>query len=186
MNSLNAVIFGWLHQFAGKNFILDEAGIFFSQYLPYLLVLGFLIYALKQKKWRLRFLIIADGVLAIILARGIITEVFRFFYNHPRPFEVLNFAPLIGESGSSFPSGHATFFFALAIVAIYYSRELGWWYLAFAVLNGIARVYAGVHWPLDILGGAAIGILCGIASHALIKPIFEKISKPPIQQKETG
>ncbi len=179
MNNFNTTVFEWFHQFAGRNFILDDVGIFLAQYLPYLLVLGFLIYALKRKEWRLRFLIIAEGVLVIVLSRGIITEVFRFFYHWERPFGALGFTPLIGESGYSFPSGHAAFFFALAMVAVYYNRKLGWWYFAFAILSGLARVFVGVHWPLDILGGAAVGILSGILVHALVGPSLGKIYATP-------
>jgi len=179
MSGLNQYIFNLFFQFARRNFILDDVGIFLAQYLSYFLVLGFLIYALKQKEWRLRFLIIAEGILVVILSRGIITEVFRFFYRCVRPFDALGFTPLISESGYSFPSGHAAFFFALAMVAVYYSRKLGWWYFAFAILNGLARVFAGVHWPLDILGGAAVGILSGILVHALVGPSLGKIYATP-------
>ncbi len=186
MANLNQQIFEFIHQFAGSNFVLDDVGIFLAQYLPYFLVLGFLLYAWRRGEWRLRFLIIAEGALAVILSRGIITEVVRFFYHYPRPFDVLSFTPLVSESGYSFPSGHAAFFFSLAVVAFYLSHRLGWWYLAFAAINGIARIYVGVHWPLDILGGALVGILCGIAVHALMKPNLEKILSSPGAQKEVS
>lgn len=120
--------------------------------------------------------------MAIILARGIITEAIRFFYHSPRPFEALSFSALISESGSSFPSGHAAFFFALAMTVFYYGRRLGWWFFSFALVVGFARIFAGVHWPLDILGGAGVGILSGFLVHKLLKPysrqIFGQVETP--------
>lgn len=183
MNDLNTTLFEWFHQFAKCNFILDDIGIFFAQYLPYFLVLGFLVYAWRQKEWRLRFLTIAEGILAVILSRGIIVEVFRFFYHHPRPFDALGFAPLIGESGYSFPSGHTSFFFALAMAAFYLNRKFGVWFLVLAAINGLARIYVGVHWPFDILGGVLVGVLCGIVVHALIKPTSEELRYFPERQE---
>jgi undecaprenyl-diphosphatase len=178
MFGLNQYFFNLIFQFAKRNFVLDDAGVFFAQYLPYLLILGFLVFALGKRDWRIKFIVIAEGILAVILSRGIITEIFRFFYHYPRPFDALGFTPLVNESSYSFPSGHAAFFFALAMVAVYYSRKLGTWYFTFAVLNGLARIYVGVHWPLDILGGVLVGVLSGIVVHALFRPTIERIKNP--------
>ena len=52
-----------------------------------------------------------------------------------------------------------TLFFALATAVWFANRKWGAWYFILATLMGIARIYAGVHWPLDIIGGAAIGIV---------------------------
>jgi undecaprenyl-diphosphatase len=174
---MNQYFFGLIFQFARKNFLLDDFVIFLAQYLPYLLVLGFLILVFYYDRgWKMRFLVFADGALAIILARGILTEVIRFFYHHARPFEFYNFASLISEAGGSFPSGHAAFFFALAAIVFYYNRKMGIWYLVFAFVNGLARIYAGVHWPLDIVGGAIVGVLSGLFVHWLLKPTLLKLS----------
>jgi undecaprenyl-diphosphatase len=60
---------------------------------------------------------------------------------------------------SSFPSDHAALFFALAVGLLPVSRRIGWvavsWVVAFIVFP---LLYSGVHWPTDILAGAAIGI----------------------------
>jgi undecaprenyl-diphosphatase len=175
MSNFNTSLFEWIYQFTHRNFLLDNVGIFLAQYLPYLLIPGFIFFAFKKKDWRIRIVILADGILAVILARGIVTELIRFFYHRERPFVALNFIPLISESNYSFPSGHAAWFFALAVSVFFYDRKLGIWYFAFAVLNGIARVFVGVHWPLDIVGGAIVGVLAGAFIHRLIKPSIEKI-----------
>jgi len=75
--------------------------------------------------------------------------------------EIVN--QLISYDGarSSFPSGHASFFFALATVIYLYNKKLGAWFLAAAALISLARVYVGVHYPSDVLAGAIIGILVG-------------------------
>ena len=140
------------------------AAIFFAEYLPYLLVVGFLILVFRQPGARRKFYLFAEGALAVILARGIVTESIRFFYNVARPFALLGFSPLIGESGSSFPSGHMAWFFALA--SSYGSRtesgELG--SSCSPPSMGIARIYAGVHWPLDILARYVVGLLRDVSS----------------------
>ncbi|MGI9646574.1 MAG: phosphatase PAP2 family protein [Ilumatobacteraceae bacterium] len=66
--------------------------------------------------------------------------------------------------GLGFMSGHAAVAFALATVAIPYLR--GWWRwlpTAIAVGTAILRVYTGAHLPLDVVGGAALGVAIGAA-----------------------
>jgi undecaprenyl-diphosphatase len=169
MLSFNLSLFNFIYHFSHRNILLDGLGIFFAQYLVYFLVLGFLVLAFSQKGLRHKLYVLSEGALAVILARGIITEVIRFFYYHPRPFEALGFTPLIAESGSSFPSGHMTFLFALAMVVWYVNRKWGVFYFILALLVGVARIYVGVHWPLDILGGIVIGIVSAIFVHWILK-----------------
>ncbi len=178
MEALNQYLFGAVFQFSGRNFLLDDLGVFLAHYLPYLLVAGFLYFSFQRKDRRERFLVFTEGALGVILSRGIITEAIRFFYHHLRPFAALNFTPLIAESGYSFPSGHAAWFFALAMTVFYYNRKLGIWFFAFAAVNGVARVFVGVHWPLDILGGAVFGVLSAMFIHQLVK--FHISVPPPV------
>jgi undecaprenyl-diphosphatase len=81
-----------------------------------------------------------------------------------------NFTPLFApiENSFSFPSGHATFYFSLATVAWYESKPMSAALFAAALLMGIARVAAGLHWPSDILAGAIIGITAGFLTSRLI------------------
>src|SRR3989338_715185 len=70
-------------------------------------------------------------------------------------------ARFIGLIGSWFfrLNGLGTFFyFALAAGVYIYNKKAGRIYLISAGLIGFARVFSGVHWPADILDGAALGI----------------------------
>ena len=158
---MNLQLFNFIHQFAGQNAIFDLIGRFFASDVAYILALIAVILFFKQSGWKNRFYFFALAALSTLLSRGIITETIRFFYNHPRPFDALGFSPLIPESGNSFPSGHMTFFFALFMVVFYTSKDkaIVWWFLGLTIAVGLARIYCGVHWPADILGGAIIGLL---------------------------
>jgi undecaprenyl-diphosphatase len=154
---MNQQVFNYLNSFAGQSKIFDGIVIFFGQYLAYVLVAVFLIIVIKNKNWRL--LVIA-GV-SVFLSRFVITELIRFFYFVPRPF-MNNPAVhqlIFNETSGSFPSGHAAAFFALAMAVWFFSKRWSVFFFICAILMGIARVMAGVHWPIDILGGAIIGIL---------------------------
>jgi undecaprenyl-diphosphatase len=177
MVTLNQKVFQFIYNFGGRGTFLSAAAIFFAQYLPYLLILGFLILAYYQKGWRRKVYVFCEGALAVILSRGLITEIIRFFYHHQRPFSFYGFNPLIPESGWSFPSGHAAWFFALAMVVWYTNRKWGWWFFALTILMGIARIYAGVHWPADVLAGAVVGIGSALLIHWALKRSREGLQK---------
>jgi undecaprenyl-diphosphatase len=168
MSTWNLAVFNVIHAWSGRFVLADMAAIFFAEYLPYLLVLGFLALVFRQSGSRRKLYLFAEGALAIILARGIITESIEFFYRVERPFGVLGFSPLIAASGWSFPSGHMAWFFALAVVVWCVDRKWGVWYVALALVMGVARIYAGVHWPLDIAAGIAVGVASGWFIHALL------------------
>jgi len=64
-----------------------------------------------------------------------------------------------GPSGGGFPSGHAAVATALAASAFARSRPAARLSLTgLAAIVGVARVYVGAHLPLDVLGGAALGV----------------------------
>lgn len=170
--NFNLAVFNFIFRFAHRSFLLDSFGVFLAEYLPYFLGLGVLLFIFSEKNGRRRWFYLAEMALALILSRGILTELIRHFYYHPRPFDALGVVNLIAESGASFPSGHAAFFFAMAGILLFWDKRWGWTYLGFAALNGLARVFAGVHWPLDILGGALVGLVSAAAVHLLVRKYF--------------
>ncbi|MEK7507778.1 MAG: phosphatase PAP2 family protein [Patescibacteria group bacterium] len=167
MDGANQDIFRLFFVFAHQNQFIDTLIVFLATYFPYLLIVGFLAFSFSRKDRREGLFIFIEGMLAAIISRSIITESIRFFYDHPRPFAALDLSPLVHSSSNSFPSGHAAIFFAMATTLYFFDKRLGGWFFLLALINGISRVTAGVHWPLDILGGAVIGIASGFFVHKL-------------------
>ena len=82
-----------------------------------------------------------------------------------RPYEMIEgLTNLIGEqSDYSFPSGHTAASFAVAAVLLLRCpKKISSPGLILAILISLSRLYVGVHYPTDILGGVVIGILCGL------------------------
>jgi len=155
--AFDGALFGILHKLLGVSGILDVLFVFLSKYLAYIVCIAVAVFLIAHKDIRERFYMFFFIALSLIFSRGIITEVIRYFYLKQRPFESLGFTPLLQESSHSFPSGHATFFFALAFALWLFDKKWGKWVFVFAIVNGIARIIAGVHWPLDIIGGCIVG-----------------------------
>ncbi len=143
--------------------------VFFAQDFPYLLVLAFVVFAVRHHEAvREKLTLLFEGFAAAFIARFVFVEVIRLFVHRLRPF-VANphIHALLSESSYSFPSGHAAFFFALATAVYVHNKSASVWFFLAALLIGMARVAAGVHYPSDILGGAVLGVAVGWAAHRL-------------------
>jgi undecaprenyl-diphosphatase len=85
---------------------------------------------------------------------------------------------LFRPTDSAFPSAHTALAFALAVTIFMHDRRVGWFYLVGALIIGVARVLANVHYPVDILGGALIGTLLAV--------VVEKVHLFKLLQKRRG
>jgi membrane-associated phospholipid phosphatase len=75
--------------------------------------------------------------------------------------------PKTGKRPRSFPSGHSFNAFAVATVLALWLRPWGWALYGVAGLIAFLRVYAGLHWPSDVVPSAVLGTLFGLAALAL-------------------
>jgi undecaprenyl-diphosphatase len=175
--NLDLIIFNFINGYAGKWPWLDYFGMFCADYLGYvLLVILFFLLAYNFKKyWKMAL----EAVIAAVFTKFVLVAIIRWLWFRPRPFVALNFIPLINQSASeaSFPSGHASFYFALSTIVYLYNKKLGITFYVASFLIIIARVFAGVHWPSDVLAGAILGILMGWILNKLFRKHAHKIIK---------
>ena len=125
---------------------------------------------LIQKKGKLK----AQGLEFGVAFAATVAETYalKYMVNRPRPYVThTDLVPLSNESSRSFPSGHTSSAFSLATsLSLNYPK----WYVAvpafaWATATGYSRMYLGVHYPTDVLTGAALGAGTAWLTHVLNK-----------------
>ncbi|MHC1757893.1 MAG: undecaprenyl-diphosphatase [Methanosarcina sp.] len=173
----NLTLFHIINDMAGKNPDLDTTVIFAAQYLIYVFAIYLAYTWLAKNEYRQEALFAGY---ASILGLGI-NFIITLFYFHPRPFMVPTGTLLITHAAeSSFPSDHATVMFSVSLMLLTFIslRRSGAIFFMLALMSGIARVYAGLHFPMDIAGSLlvaslSIGILLALKNYLIpINHIF--------------
>ena len=124
------------------------------------------------------------GVFVALTSMGcasLVVFTINAMYFRPRPFVDLDVTRLFyPPTDSSFPSNAIAAAFGLAAAVWGVNRPLGTLLLIGASLYGLARVYAGVHYPLDIIGGAVIGAVVAVIVlrlRGLVEPVTTRVIK---------
>jgi len=114
----------------------------------------FLVQPWPAKKRMARF---AMPALALTYVAGVVGN---HLYVDPRPFVVGHFTSLVPHApDNGFPSDHTLLVSALAVIACYWNQTLGGLLVVIALLVAIARVYVGLHHPIDVIGSMAIATI---------------------------
>ena len=109
---------------------------------------------------------VMNAIVALALANLTVEAMNRFIYR-PRPLDLslLFYRP----TDSSFPANPAAVGFAVGVTVCLWNRKIGVALLAVAIAFSLARVYAGVSYPLDIVGGAVVGAMGSLLGALLLR-----------------
>jgi undecaprenyl-diphosphatase len=149
---------------------MDTFFIFSAEYLyilPVLVLGGYFL----TRRWPRQKNMALFGTLSALL-----TYALGFIANHlyydPRPFVLGQFTPLVAHAADNgFPSDHTLLVAALAMIGFYWNRTLGTALWILAIIVAGARVYVGVHHPIDVVASMIFGII-GVS---LIRILFKYV-----------
>jgi undecaprenyl-diphosphatase len=151
--------------------MIDAIIIFAAKYLLFVMALAVAAYwFVVPRERRLRYAL--ECMLALPLAYGL-SRLAGLLFSHPQPFSAYDYEPLIPhEIDNSFPSDHSAAAGVLAAVSSLYHRGLGvlMWIAALGI--GAARMFAGLHYPIDVVVGLMLGGLSAIAAYSAVHLYF--------------
>ncbi|MEK7540705.1 MAG: phosphatase PAP2 family protein [Patescibacteria group bacterium] len=175
--SIDLYLFNLINGLAFKWYWLDFIGFFIVKYSEYILAAVLVLFLVInfKKYWKMAL----EAVIVAAFTRFILAEIIRWMWFRPRPFITNNVNLLIDYDAkeASFPSGHASFYFALSAIVYFYNKKIGIIFYIASLLVVLARVFVGIHWPSDILAGAILGILTGYILNILFRKNAYKIIK---------
>ncbi len=180
METLNQSLFLWINASPSAPAGVLGLAHAFAVYLVWLVPLALLM-GWRASEWSARrglLVAVAAALLAWLLAHAV-----GALWPHPRPFVLgLGTNALHHAPGNSFPSNHLTFVWSVAAALLLQARwrRFGVGLALLGLPVAWARMYLGVHFPLDMVGALGVGLLsaavCEKAQSWLIAPLLEPLT----------
>lgn len=162
---IDYTIFQAINQFAGNKPTLDFLMVTMTDFGIPILFTIMLFFANKKTTYKTLF---AAGIVFVI------DFLFKIVYFRQRPFVTHDVNLLVDHlQSASFPSRHTDIAFAFAQSIFLGDKKTGVAALIIAAIVGLSRVYVGVHYPLDVLAGAVLGIAGAYFSSFLIDQFWK-------------
>ncbi|MEY4723629.1 MAG: hypothetical protein RLZZ324_1142 [Candidatus Parcubacteria bacterium] len=162
---LDRALFHAANGLAGRWPLFDVAVSFCAESLIWLMGAAILtrcvfLIARRDRRAASELASVAHAGAAVVLALVGNWAFAHFIKFRHRPFEAFSDVHLLAAppyGWQSFPSGHSAAAFAMAFSIFFVDRRFGTWLLCAAALVAASRVFAGVHYPLDVIAGACAG-----------------------------
>lgn len=148
---------------------------FFAKWPAVVAIVSALIFFAREYKNHPKkfFQEVSITAITVFIAWGI-SAILKVLVHAPRPFVVQGIPnSFMVQNYTSFPSGHATLFFAIATAIFLYNKRNGMLLYIFATIIAVFRVIAGIHYPIDVITGALIGIVVAYVVHQLLSKVFK-------------
>lgn len=171
MRGFNEDLFRWVNQLSIDHGYLNPIFIGLAEYTVLLAALMCLFVWFQNRSRYNRAMVVSAG-LTFILAE-LLGKIAGIFYFNQQPFAEMSHVNLLiqKEVNNSFPSDHTIFIFSICLIFwLFHKRHMYWLIIACAV--GFSRILVGVHYPFDVLAGAAIACLTAVA--VVYLPICQK------------
>lgn len=181
LETYNQALFLKINALPGTPEWLIDFGIFCAQYLIFLLPLILLIYWFAGGREERGTALFAAATAFTGLSLGFLCSAVWF---HPRPFMIrLGHLWIDHVADSSFPSDHGTLFLSITLALFARRSWLGG--IALALMSALvawARIFLGVHFPLDMVGSLAMAVIALLMTQrmwlhkgALLLSLFEAL-----------
>ena len=165
IEQLNIQIFSQINSLAGIDATLDGVAKLFARY-SHVTGLLYLVLAWFRRDHTIRNIVIcAICSVAVGMAVNLIISV---IYQHPILFVIPNERLLIKHGPTrSFPSDYTTFILSISLLLVWFkeTRTSGVLLTLLGIIGGIARVFCGVHFPLDIIASCGVGLFSAITTY---------------------
>lgn len=180
--------------------LYEMCGVFFTPFLELISVLGdggifliilalFLMLFTRTRRYGL-------AILLSIAIGALITNLWlKPWIARPRPYthegsifqQIWQTMGAHTESDKSFPSGHTTAAFsAMTGLFLVGNKKISWTAFIFGLLMGISRIYLGVHYPSDVLGGIMVGLIAGSLGAYISFKLPEAFYNKKLFRKKVG